>query len=95
MPTLVKRAPAWSIVPVPVGTKLMLLLPAAAVIVKLPVEPVILVAVAAPRIGVTRVGLVANTREPEPVSSVTAAAICAEVATKVLLPKLIVLLVSV
>ena len=36
------------------------------------------VALAAPRVGVTSVGLVANTNEPEPVSSVTAAAKLAE-----------------
>ncbi len=45
--------------------------------------------------GVTKVGEVANTKEPEPVSSVTAEANCADVATKVLLVRLIVLLVSV
>jgi hypothetical protein len=46
------------------------------------------VAEAAPRIGVTRVGDVANTSEPEPVSSVTAAARLAElgVARKVATP---------
>ena len=33
------------------------------------VAPFILVAVATPRTGVTRVGLVANTRAPDPVSS--------------------------
>ena len=45
--------------------------------------------------GVTSVGVLANTREPVPVSSVTAANICADVATNVLLVKLMVLLVSV
>jgi hypothetical protein len=39
----------------------------------------ILVAVATPRTGVTRVGVFANTREPEPVSSVTNVAKLAEV----------------
>ena len=38
------------------------------------VVPLILVAVATPRTGVTRVGLVANTKSPVPVSPVTAAA---------------------
>ena len=51
--------------------------------------------VGVPSKGVTKVGEVANTKEPEPVSSVTAVANCADVATKVLLVKLIVLLVSV
>jgi len=41
-------------------------------------EALILVALAAPREGVTNVGLVANTSEPEPVSSVTAEAKLAE-----------------
>ena len=84
-----------STTPVPVGARVILLLPAAAVIAKLPELPVILVAIAAPIVGVTSVGLVANTKEPLPVSSVTAAAICALVATSVLLPRLIVLFVSV
>jgi hypothetical protein len=48
-----------------------------------------------PSAGVTRVGDVANTSEPVPVSSVTAAAICAEVATSVLEVKLMVLFVNV
>jgi hypothetical protein len=48
-----------------------------------------------PRAGVTNVGDVAKTSAPEPVSSDTAAAICAEVAVNVLLDKFIVLLVSV
>ena len=48
-----------------------------------------------PRFGVVNTGLVANTSAPVPVSSVTAAAICADVATNVLLVRLIVLLVSV
>jgi hypothetical protein len=48
-----------------------------------------------PRAGVTNVGEVAKTSAPEPVSSDTAAAICAEVAVNVLLDKFIVLLVSV
>jgi hypothetical protein len=48
-----------------------------------------------PSTGVTSVGLVANTKAPEPVSSVTAAAICAEVATSVLEVKLMVLFVNV
>ena len=51
--------------------------------------------VGVPKIGVTKVGEVANTKEPDPVSSVTAVANCADVATKVLLVRLIVLLVSV
>jgi hypothetical protein len=38
------------------------------------VVPLMLVAVATPSTGVTRVGLVASTKEPVPVSSVTAAA---------------------
>jgi len=38
------------------------------------VVPLMLVAVATPRTGVTKVGLVASTKEPVPVSSVTAAA---------------------
>ena len=37
-------------------------------------EALILVALAAPNVGVTNVGLVANTRAPEPVSPVTAEA---------------------
>lgn len=40
--------------------------------VTLPIMPCTEVAVATPKTGVTRVGLVANTNEPEPVSSVTA-----------------------
>ena len=51
--------------------------------------------VGVPKMGVTKVGEVANTKEPEPVSSVTAEANCADVATKVLLVRLIVLFVSV
>ena len=51
--------------------------------------------VGVPKSGVTKVGEVANTNDPEPVSSDTAAAICADVATKVLLVRLMVLLVSV
>ena len=48
-------------------------------IVKVPVlevtvSPLMLVAVAAPRTGVVKVGLVAKTKRPEPVSSVTAEA---------------------
>ena len=43
-----------------------------------PVPTTMLVAVAAPRTGVTRVGEVANTRAPDPVSSVTAEARLAE-----------------
>lgn len=43
------------------------------------VAPFILVAVAAPSTGVTRVGLVANTRDPDPVSSLITPASCAEV----------------
>ena len=58
---------ATSTVPVPVGTKLTLLLPDAAPTVILPEVAVILVAVAAPRTGVTRVGVLANTRAPVPV----------------------------
>ena len=41
--------------------------------------PFILVAVATPRDGVTRVGLVANTRDPEPVSSLITHFNCSEV----------------
>ena len=48
-----------------------------------------------PNVGVTSVGLSANTKAPVPVSSETVAASCAEVATSVLLVRLIVLLVSV
>ena len=51
--------------------------------------------VGVPSTGVTKVGDVANTRAPEPVSSVTAAAICAEVATSVFDVRLIVLFVNV
>jgi len=43
------------------------------------VAPFILVAVATPRDGVTKVGEVANTRDPEPVSSLITVASCAEV----------------
>jgi hypothetical protein len=53
------------------------------------------VALAAPRVGVTRVGLFANTSDPVPVSSDIAVASSAEVAWRVLLERLIVLLVSV
>ena len=42
-------------------------------------EAVTEVAVAAPRTGVMKVGVFANTNEPEPVSSDTTPAICAEV----------------
>jgi hypothetical protein len=59
------------------------------------VKPFILVAVAAPKVGVTRVGLVPNTKAPEPVSSETAVANCADVIVMVLEPKLIDLFVSV
>ena len=52
-------------------------------------------ALGVPSAGVTSVGDVANTNDPEPVSSDTAAAICADVATNVLLVRLMVLLVSV
>lgn len=38
--------------------------------VNAPVSPVMLVAVAAPRLGVVSDGLVANTTEPEPVTAV-------------------------
>ena len=44
-----------------------------------PEETTILVALAEPNDGVTRVGEVANTAEPEPVSSVSAVANCADV----------------
>jgi hypothetical protein len=44
-----------------------------------PEETTILVAVAIPNEGVTRVGEVANTLAPEPVSSVSAVANCADV----------------
>ena len=44
-----------------------------------PEETTILVALAAPNTGVTRVGLVANTFTPEPVTSVRAVANCADV----------------
>ena len=60
---------ATSTVPVPVGTRFTLLLPEAAPTVILPEVAVTLVARAAPRVGVTRVGLLAKTKEPEPVSS--------------------------
>jgi hypothetical protein len=53
------------------------------------------VALAAPRVGVTRVGLFANTSDPVPVSSDIAVASSAEVAWRVLLERLIVLLVRV
>ena len=53
------------------------------------------VALAAPRVGVTKVGLLAKTRDPVPVSSDIAVASSAEVAWRVLLVRLIVLLVSV
>ena len=43
------------------------------------VAPFILVAVATPRDGVTRVGLVANTRDPDPVSSLITHFNCSEV----------------
>jgi hypothetical protein len=61
-------------------------------------KPVAFVSVAdegMPSAGVTKVGLLANTSAPLPVSSVTAAASCAEVATKVLDARLSVLFVSV
>ena len=60
--------------------------------------PVMLVPTSAdgvPSAGVTSVGLVANTRDPLPVSSETAVASCADVAVSVLLPRLIDLFVSV
>jgi hypothetical protein len=60
-----------------------------------PVQLVNVPEVGVPRTGVTKVGDVANTKAPDPVSSVTAAAICADVAWSVLLVRLIVLLVSV
>ena len=44
-----------------------------------PEETTILVALAAPNTGVTKVGEVANTAEPEPVSSVSAVASCVDV----------------
>ena len=52
-------------------------------------------AVGVPSAGVTSVGEVANTKAPVPVSSVTAAASCAEVAVNRLFVRLIVLFVSV
>jgi hypothetical protein len=61
-------------------------------------NPVAFVSVAdegVPSAGVTSAGEFANTRAPEPVSSVTAAASCADVATSVLAPRFIVLFVSV
>jgi len=70
---------ATSTVPVPVGTKFTLLLPAAALTTILPEVAVMLVAVAAPRTGVTRVGVLANTRAPVPVSSEITPASSAEV----------------
>ena len=48
-----------------------------------------------PRLGVVKAGFVAKTNAPDPVSSETAVASCAEVAVNVLLAKFIVLLVSV
>lgn len=65
-----------------------LLVPSAVQLLKLP-------DVGVPRTGVTSVGEVANTSAPEPVSSVTDDASCADVAVSVLLERLIVLLVSV
>ena len=53
------------------------------------------VAVATPMFGVVNVGEVANTADPEPVSSDTAVASWAEVVVRVFEPKLIVLLVRV
>jgi len=60
-----------------------------------PVALVNVTDVGVPSIGVTSVGLVLNTKTPEPVSSGTAAIICAEVAVNVLFAKLIVLFVRV
>ncbi len=65
-----------------------LLVPSAVQLLKLP-------DVGVPRTGVTSVGDVANTSAPEPVSSVTDDASCADVAVSVLLERLIVLLVNV
>jgi len=59
------------------------------------VKPLTLVAVATPKTGVTKVGLVLNTAKPVPVSFVIAASSWALVATSVLLVRLTVLLVSV
>ena len=64
------------------------LVPSAVQLDKLPEEGV-------PKTGVTNVGDVAKTSAPEPVSSVTAVASCAEVETSVLELRLIVLFVSV
>jgi hypothetical protein len=67
----------------------------------MPVEtgrPVALVSVrdeGVPKFGVVSVGESANTAAPVPVSSLIAVAICEDVAVSVLLPRLIVLLVSV
>jgi hypothetical protein len=60
-----------------------------------PVQLVRVPELGVPRAGVTNVGDVAKTKAPEPVSSETAVASCAEVAVNVLLDKFIVLLVSV
>lgn len=59
------------------------------------IKPLTLVAVATPKTGVTKVGLVLNTAKPVPVSFVIAASSWALVATSVLLVRLTVLLVSV
>ena len=60
-----------------------------------PVQFVRVPEVGVPRIGVTNVGLVLNTARPVPVLSESALNNCNEVAEKVLLPKLIVLLLRV
>lgn len=60
-----------------------------------PVTFVIVPLVGVPRLGVIRVGEVAKTNEPEPVSSLIAVANCAEVPVKVLEPNEIDLFVSV
>lgn len=59
------------------------------------VKPLTEVAVATPKTGVTKVGLVLNTAKPVPVSFVIAASSWALVATSVLLVRLTILLVSV
>jgi hypothetical protein len=67
----------WSPVLVPL-TAVVPVTESAGVLVPVTVTPLIEVAVAAPKVGVTRVGLLAKTSAPVPVSSVTAAARLAE-----------------
>ena len=67
----------------PVDNWVAVIIPAAAlipdVLIVTPEPTTILVAVAIPNDGVTNTGLVANTLAPEPVSSVSAVANCADV----------------